>query len=173
MKRSWKVLRKSEYNVTNEWWTEETFQFLIFYLNIFECDVELLWKTKFPQTLISYNLITFHCSLFLRIKTLLKSTLLLKNKCFDLFIWKHNVYKQMRCSIIVERKRAWEARWGRERVALIKSLITWDRKKDTLEARLPNQAKNVSWYPWYINAVDNVYLIKTFSFSTERINLVN
>ncbi len=47
----------------------------------------------------------------------------------QLFIWKHNVYKQMRYRIILERKGAWEAGWGRERVALIKSLIKWDRKR--------------------------------------------
>jgi hypothetical protein len=41
----------------------------------------------------------------------------------------------MRRSIIVERKGDWEAGWGRERVALIKSLITRERK-DALEARL-------------------------------------
>ncbi len=41
----------------------------------------------------------------------------------QLFIWKHNVYKQKRCSII-GKENAWEA-WGGEgeRVALIKSLI--------------------------------------------------
>ena len=46
----------------------------------------------------------------------------------QLFIWKHNVYKQMRHSIIIERKGAWEVGWGRERVALIKSLIKRERK---------------------------------------------
>jgi len=50
----------------------------------------------------------------------------------------------MRPSIIVERKGVLEAGWGRERVALIKSLITRDRKRDPLEARLPNRAENVS-----------------------------
>jgi len=35
----------------------------------------------------------------------------------------------MRCSIILERKGAWEAGWGRERVVLVKSLITRDRKR--------------------------------------------
>jgi len=36
----------------------------------------------------------------------------------------------MRCSIIVERKGvSSEAGWGRESVALIKSLITRDRKR--------------------------------------------
>jgi len=54
----------------------------------------------------------------------------------QLFIWKHNVYKQMRCSIILERKGAWDAGWGRERVVLIKSLFKRDRK-DALEACLP------------------------------------
>jgi len=37
-------------------------------------------------------------------------------------------------SIIVERKGAWEVGRGRERVALIKSLITRERK-DSLEVR--------------------------------------
>jgi hypothetical protein len=36
---------------------------------------------------------------------------------------------QMRRSIILERKGAWEAGWERERVALIKSLIMQDRKR--------------------------------------------
>jgi len=40
----------------------------------------------------------------------------------------------MRHSIIAERKGAWEAGWGRERVALIKSLITRDRKRRALGA---------------------------------------
>ncbi len=35
---------------------------------------------------------------------------------------KHNVYKQMRCSII-RKENAWEAIGGVERVALVKSLI--------------------------------------------------
>jgi len=39
----------------------------------------------------------------------------------------------MRHSIIVEKENAWEAGRGRERVALIKSLITRDRK-DAIEA---------------------------------------
>jgi len=52
-----------------------------------------------------------------------------------LIYMKYNVYKQMRLSIILERKGAWEERRGRERVALIKSLITIDRK-DVLEAWL-------------------------------------
>ncbi len=47
----------------------------------------------------------------------------------QLFILKHNAYKQMRHSSILERKGAWEAGWGWERVALIKSLITRDRKR--------------------------------------------
>jgi len=37
--------------------------------------------------------------------------------------------KKMRCSIIEERKGAREGGWGRESVALIKSLITRDRKR--------------------------------------------
>jgi len=61
------------------------------------------------------------------------------------YVYENNVYKQMRHSIIVEREGAWEAGWWRERVALIKSWITQDRK-DVLEAWLPNQAENVSWY---------------------------
>jgi len=59
----------------------------------------------------------------------MKSKLFESHHHSNLLIWKHNVYKQMRCSIILERKGAWEAGWGRERVALIKSLIMRDRKR--------------------------------------------
>jgi len=54
----------------------------------------------------------------------------------------------MRHSIIVERKGAWEAGWGRERVVLIKSLIRLI-EKDVLEVRLSNRAENVSWYIFF------------------------
>ncbi len=67
----------------------------------------------------------FQHSLFLEITTLitwLRSTLLLKNK----FIWKHNVYKQIRCSILWKEKRLRSWVCKEKRVALIKSLIdTW------------------------------------------------
>jgi len=54
-----------------------------------------------------------------------------------------NVYKQMRCNIIVERKTI-EERGGEEKeLALIKSLITRDRK-DALEVRLQKIELNVS-----------------------------
>ncbi len=70
-------------------------------------------------------------SLFLGIKTLLlwlKSTLLLKNKCFGTIIYmKTQCFKQMRLSIVWERKVLYEhALWaggGVERVALINSLF--------------------------------------------------
>ncbi len=43
------------------------------------------------------------------------------------------------------KENASEAGWGRERVALIKSLITQDRK-DALEARLQKMELNLSPY---------------------------
>jgi len=43
--------------------------------------------------------------------------------------WLWPEYKQMRCSIILKRKGGWEAGWGREKVALIKSLIMRDSKR--------------------------------------------
>ncbi len=45
----------------------------------------------------------------------------------QLFIWKHNIYKQMRCSIVWGKERALGARWGVEIVPLIKSLISAGR----------------------------------------------
>ncbi len=91
--------------------------------------------------------ILFQRSLFLRITTLLswlKSTLLLKNKCFGI-----DIYMKTQCLQTNEtqhycrKKNTWEARRGRERVALIKCLITRDRK-DTLEARLEKIKLNLS-----------------------------
>jgi len=70
--------------------------------------------------------ILFHPTLLVEIRTLvtwLKSTLLLKIKYFDthVFIWKHNVYKQIRPSIIFgERKNAWEVGGVRDRVGINK-----------------------------------------------------
>ena len=45
-----------------------------------------------------------------------------------IFIKKHIVYKQWDAALILERKDAWEASEEENRVALIKSLITKDRK---------------------------------------------
>ncbi len=76
-------------------------------------------RSRFPQKkenkvkIWNLRTIEFQYSLFLGITTLLswlKSTLLLKN-LVQIFIWKHNVYKQMRCSII-RKENAWEVRGG-------------------------------------------------------------
>jgi len=81
----------------------------------------------------------FQLTLFFEIRILvtwLKSKIL-KIECFDTTmyncIWKHNVYKQMRWSIIFERKSfsSWERKG--EVLALIKSLI-YERVKNALGA---------------------------------------
>ena len=81
----------------------------------------------------------FQHNLFLIITTLLtwlKSTLLLKIKCFVT-----TIYMKIQCLQTNEtqhycrKENAWEVGRRRERVALIKSLIMRDRK-DVLEARL-------------------------------------
>jgi len=92
----------------------------------------------------------FQHRLFLRITTLLtwlKSTLLLKNKCFDT-----TIYMKTQCLKTNETQHYWKGkclrsdRWSRERVAaLIKSLVYARWKRDALDARLPNRAENVSW----------------------------
>jgi len=77
------------------------------------------------------SLTLFQRSLFLRITHFFLDLSQLyywrTNTLVQLFIWKHNVYKQMRHSII-GKENAWEARGGGERVVLIKSLI-YSRKK--------------------------------------------
>jgi len=92
----------------------------------------------------------FQRSLFLRTTTLLtwlKSTLLLKNKCFDT-----TIYMKTQCLQTNETQHYGKGKclrsegWSRERVALIKSLIYARWKRDALEAWLPNRAENVSWY---------------------------
>jgi len=94
----------------------------------------------------------FQCSLFLRIPTLLtwlKSTLLLKNKCFDT-----TIYMKTQCLQTNEIQHNGKGkclrsrRWSRERVALIKSLIYGRWKRDALEGQLPNRAENVNRYIW-------------------------
>ena len=96
----------------------------------------------------------FCCAYFnmifsLDILSWLKSTLLMKNKCFDKAIYMktqclHTNETQHYC----RKENAWEPRRGRERVALIKSLITQDRK-DMLEARfVKDWAEFVSWCLW-------------------------
>ncbi len=84
---------------------------------------------------IELNWECFLHSIFLDITTLvtwLKSTLLRRsNALVHIFIWKHNVYKQIECSIIRKGKclKSWVGK--EKRVALIES----DRE-DMLEARL-------------------------------------
>jgi len=74
--------------------------------------------------------ISFERSTFLRITTLLtwfKSTLLLKNKCFDTAI-----YMKTQCLQTNKTQHYWKGKClSRERVALIKSLI-YARWKETL-----------------------------------------
>jgi hypothetical protein len=102
-----------------------------------------LWRSV--VTLCSTH--NFQHSLFLRVTTLLtglKSTLLLKIKCFDTTIYMKTQCLQTNEMLHYCRKEnAWEAGRGRERVALIKSLITRDRK-DALEARLQKIELNLS-----------------------------
>ncbi len=78
-------------------------------------------------------------SLFLGITTLLawlKSTLLLKIKCLDTTIYmKTQCIQTNETQHYCRKENAWEAERGRERVALIKSLIAQDRK-DVFEACL-------------------------------------
>jgi len=72
----------------------------------------------------------FQRGLFLRITTLLswlKSTLILKNKCFDT-----HIYMKVQCLQTKwesGKENAWEAGWVRKELALIKSLICprWKR----------------------------------------------
>jgi len=94
-------------NVTLQWhWDHNLFLTFLFHK---------FWPKNFQQ------------SLFLRIITLLtwlKSTLLLKKKCFDT-----QIYMKAQCLQANEtqhycgKENAWGAGWVRKRVALIKSLI--------------------------------------------------
>jgi len=83
----------------------------------------------------------FQGSLFFRITTLLswlKSTLLLKNKCFDMYTYLYeNIMftNKMRCSIIW-KGNAWKAGWVRKVLVLIKNLIYMREEEDVLEVRL-------------------------------------
>ncbi len=80
------------------------------------------------QKVVGLNFVaSFNVVFFLRITTLLtwlKSTLLLKNKCFDT-----TIYMKTQCFQTNETQHYWKGkslrseRWSRERVALIKSLI--------------------------------------------------
>ncbi len=78
------------------------------------------------KVIIVGGVIYFQHSLFLEITTLvtwLKSTVLLKISLVHMFIWKHNVYKQIEHSII-RRGKCLKSRVGKEKSgALIKSLI--------------------------------------------------
>jgi hypothetical protein len=109
-------------------------------------------KRNFPLVNMTFYFkkLYFNVVFFLRITTLLtwlKSTLLLKNKCFDT-----TIYMKTQCIQTNEMQHYWKGkclrsdRWSRERVVLIKSLIYKRWKWDTLEAQLPNLAENVSWY---------------------------
>jgi len=86
----------------------------------------------------------FLCSLFLRITTLLtwlKSTLLLKIKCFDTTIYmKTQCLKTNEIQNYSRKENAWEAGQGREMVALIKSLIC-EIEKTSLRC----DCKRLSW----------------------------
>jgi len=62
----------------------------------------------------------------------------------------------MRCSIILERKDAWEAGLGRERVALIKSLITRDRKRCTWGAVAKSSWKCQLMKCWRLKTLFNI-----------------
>ncbi len=90
---------------------------------------------------------SFQCSLFLKITTLLlwlKSTLLLKIKCFDTIIcMKTKCLQTNETQHYCIEENTWVGGWGRERVVLIKSLITQDRK-DGLEGRLQKIEPNLS-----------------------------
>jgi len=78
----------------------------------------------------------FQRSLFLRITTLLtwlKSTLLLKNKCFDKHIFmKTQCLQTNETQHYCEKENAWGAGWVRKEVALIKGLIYASEKKTRL-----------------------------------------
>jgi len=82
---------------------------------------------------------TFQRSLFLGITTLLtwlNSTLLLKTKCFGTTIYmKTQCLQKSETQHCCRKENTWEAGRGRERVALIKSLIMRERK-DVLEEPL-------------------------------------
>jgi len=75
----------------------------------------------------------FQPSLFLGITTLVtwhKSTLLLKNKCFDTHIYmKTQCLQTNKMQHYCGKENAWEAGWVRKKVALIKSLIYARRKR--------------------------------------------
>jgi len=66
----------------------------------------------------------------------------------------------------VKRKGAWEAGWGRERVALIKSLIMRDRK-DALEVRLPNRAVSADKWENFSLKISNLGPLHTRYFYTQ------
>jgi len=88
-----------------------------------EEQVKLLW---------SWTSGLFQCSLFLKTRTLvswLKSTLLLKHKCFDTHIYmKTQCLQTNKMQHYCGKESAWEVGWVWKRVALIKSLI-YTRKK--------------------------------------------
>ncbi len=130
---------------------------VIFFINNF-CNL-LSW--------ITLNLWSFHhfqCSLFPRITTLLtwlKSTLLLKIKCFDTTIYMKTQCLQTNVPQHYCRKEnAWEEGRGREMVVLIKSLITRHRK-DVLEASLQKIKLKMS--------ADTILFWQYFNITSKRI----
>jgi len=130
-------------------------------------------KKSLPLSIVklSYNELSykFQRSLFLRIPLI------------PLFIWKHNVYKQIRYSIILERKGAWEAVWGIERVALIKSLFTRDSKRRTwgvvakFELKMSADIKNKIFGPRLSFYFTNSHPVITNNFVLQRpsVNFIN
>jgi len=87
-----------------------------------------------------FGLCYFSTMTFLQNKNTCYLTLYYKrlNALTQVFIWKHNVYKQTRCSILCERK------------CLNKSLI-YLREKDALRARYRKSTKSlIEFVSWYI-----------------------
>jgi len=88
--------------------------------------------------------------LFLRITTILtwlKSTLLLKNKCFDTHICMKTLCLQTnKTQHYCGKENAWGARWVRKGVALIKSLIYARKKRRAWGTFVRDRAEIVSWY---------------------------
>ncbi len=118
------------------------------------CHTIWIYATNSSINIFDINITSFNVVFFLRLTTLLtwlKSTLLLKNKCFDT-----NIYMKTQCLQTNETQHYWKGkclrskRWSRERVALIKSLIYARWKETRLKGDCQIDDKNVSWYSYRV-----------------------
>ncbi len=77
-----------------------------------------------------------------------------------IFIWKHNVYKEMRSSIILGKGKSMSS-W--ERVVLIKSLICARIEKTRLGRAMKEQSKQIKFVSWY-GLADTKLILEWFKF---------